>query len=244
VVVAPSYNNAGTVLAVLKDIATLGLPIIVVDDGCTDSTSRLLEGWLARGADGSPHVESVRHDRNMGKAQALLSGIGAARARGHTHAVTIDTDGQHDAASIPALLRAARRSPRALVLGSRAWKIDGCPARSTVGRRLSNLAIRWECGARIKDSQCGLRVYPIDLVVGDPSLRWTAGRFAFEAEVITRAVWAGVPIEEIEVTCRYLARDMRVSHFRPWRDSLEGVALHARLLTLSLARSRGASERE
>src|SRR5437762_336517 len=94
VVVAPTYNNAATVVGVLGRVAALGLPVIVVDDGCTDGTAKLLEEWRATNAEYSVTVEFVRHARNMGKAQAMLTGFAVAAARRHTHGATIDTDGQ------------------------------------------------------------------------------------------------------------------------------------------------------
>lgn len=243
VVVAPTYNNAATLLGILGRIVDLGLPVVVVNDGCTDGTARLLDEWHAspaRAGDSAARVEVVRHRRNMGKARALLSGFEAGAAHAYTHAVTIDTDGQLDPESIPSLLEVAQRAPTALVLGVREERIDGCPGRSLLGRRLSNLAIRLECGARVRDSQCGLRVYPLDAVVGERPPRWTGTRFSFEAEVITRLAWSGRPIQEVGVACRYLPLDIRVSHFRPWRDSVRGAGLHARLLGAAWrARRRG-----
>src|SRR6185312_8579387 len=46
VVIAPTFNNAGTVAGVLGRVASMGLPIIVVNDGSTDSTSLILRCWL------------------------------------------------------------------------------------------------------------------------------------------------------------------------------------------------------
>ena len=47
VVVAPTYNNAGTLGDILARIEALRLPIIVVDDGSTDDTAALLASWSA-----------------------------------------------------------------------------------------------------------------------------------------------------------------------------------------------------
>src|SRR5262245_19869075 len=71
VVVAPSYNNARTVLDVLRRIAGTGLPVIVVDDGCTDATFELLNRWHESERLGDA-VRVLRHPRNLGKAQGLL----------------------------------------------------------------------------------------------------------------------------------------------------------------------------
>jgi hypothetical protein len=163
----------------------------------------------------------------------LQTGCAAAASRGHSHAVTIDTDGQLDPEEIPALLAAARREPGALILGVRDETRQDYPARSRIGRRLSNLAIRLECGAAVRDSQCGFRVYPLQrLDLG----RVRAGRFGFEAEVITRAVWAGCGVVHVPVSTRYFPGAGRVTHFKPLRDTLHGVGLHGRLLLTALGR--------
>ena len=229
VVVAPSYNNGGTVARVLADVAGHGLPIIVVNDGSTDATAETLAGF--RRQFGFERVQVLTHDRNRGKAAALRTGFAAARAAGYTHALTIDTDGQHDAAFIPVLLDAARWSPDALVIGVRDDLHPDYPARSRVGRRLSNLFVRLECGLRVSDSQCGLRVYPLELL---RAARGRAGRFDYETEIITRTGWAGGRILEVPISTVYLPPGERVSHYRPWRDSLRGIALHARLLGRAL----------
>lgn len=223
VILAPTYNNAGTLREVIERIESLGLPLMVINDGSTDATREILAN----------RPGTIHHDINRGKAAALLTGFDAARAAGYTHAATIDTDGQHDPADLPSLLDASRANPAALILGARAESIDGYPAKNRLGRRLSNLAIRWQSGARISDSQCGLRIYPFDLM---QRLRVRAGRYGFEAEVITRAAWVGAPILEVPVSCQY--PPTRVSHFRPGADSLRALLMHARLLLESLRRPR------
>lgn len=231
VIVVPTYNNASTLHDILQRIAALGLPMIVVNDGSTDRTGQVLHDWLAEVKQRDLAALVLTHERNRGKAAALLTGFAAAIEQGYTHAITIDTDGQLDPEEIPLLLSAAQESPCALVLGTRDDTKHDYPARSRLGRRLSNAAIRWESGVRISDSQCGLRVYPLGLIQSVPC---RASRFAFEAEIITRAGWAGCPVIEVPVTCRYFPPGKRVSHFRPILDSVRGIALHARLLLRAL----------
>ncbi len=229
VVLAPTFNNQRTLVDVLDRVARLKLPVIVVDDGSTDGTARLLADWTQ--TEPGRDATVLRHPVNRGKAAALRTGFEHARAAGFTHAATIDTDGQLDPEAIPALLDLARRDRFALVIGRRDEKVKGQPARSRVGRRLSNLAIRCECGVVVADSQCGQRVYPLGLF---GPVRCGAGRFAFEAEVITRAAWAGCPIIEAPVPCIYQPEGERVSHFKPWLDTFHGLGLHAYLLGRAL----------
>ncbi len=228
VVVAPTFNNAGTLENILTRVRALGLPIVVVNDGSTDSTRQILGHWQARS-----QVTVLCHDRNSGKAMALQTGFAAARAAGFTHAVTIDTDGQHDPEQIPQLLETAVNHPEAIILGRRDRHANGYPARSRMGRALSNLMIRLESGVRVADSQCGLRIYPLDQTLG---ISCRAGRYGFETEILTRAAWAGVPIVQVDVNCHYLPKDQRVSHFRPVVDTLRGAAMHGRLMMGALPR--------
>lgn len=227
VVVVPTYNNAETVVGVLRRIEALGLSIIVVNDGSTDDTAERLSRWVQ----GVPIARVFTHEQNPGKAAAMLTGFQIALQAGHTHAVTIDSDGQLDPEEIPLLLDAARANPRALVLGVRSLETENYPLGSRIGRRFSNLAIFLECGRRVYDSQCGLRAYPLRLI---ECVRCRANRFGWEAEVITLAAWAGFDIVQVPVTCRYAPRGQHKSHFRTWVDTRRGLALHARLLARAM----------
>jgi uncharacterized protein (DUF2062 family) len=231
VVVTPTYNNARTLADVLGRIDALGLPIIVVNDGSTDGTSAILEQWLARPRSAAARARVVTHSVNRGKGAALRTGFAAAAADLFTHVVTMDTDGQLDVEQIPELLAAAREAPDAMILGTRDDASPDYPAKSRVGRRVSNFLVRLESGARIGDSQCGFRVYPLGLM---EIACGSANRFGFETEVLTRAAWAGAQFVEIPVTCHYPPLGQRVSHFRPWVDSWRGVPMHLRLLFRAL----------
>jgi len=227
IVIAPTFNNAGTLIDVLSRTASLGLPIIVVNDGSNDDTVLLLQRWTTS----HPDFQVITHPHNRGKAAALRTGFAAASKAGFTHAITIDTDGQHEPECIPRLLELSRQMPDAYVIGVRDVRQPGYPKKSRVGRRVSNLLIRLECGLRVADSQCGLRIYPLELVGAVPC---HANRYGFETEMITRAAWSGCRVVETSVKSHYLPIERRVSHFQPWRDSFRGAAMHIRLLVRAI----------
>lgn len=223
VVIAPTYNNARTLPDLLERLGRLPLPVIVVNDGATDDTSEILEVWTQRAS----RYCVIAHSRNRGKGAALRSGFAAAADRGFTHAVTIDTDLQHDPEEIPGLLQVASRAPRALVIGRRDRSIHGYPFRSLLGRYMNNLAIRLECGCWPGDSQSGFRIYPLELI---REVTCTSNHYEFESEIITGAVRAGYELQETSITSRYFSVGFRVSHFRPLRDTLKHVVMHVRLM--------------
>jgi uncharacterized protein (DUF2062 family) len=227
VVVAPTFDNARTLARVLDGITRAGLPTIVINDGCADGSPAILQAWEKRGAD----RVVLTHLKNQGKAAALRSGFECALKMGFTHAVAIDTDGQLDPDQIPQLLRFGRSNSTTIVVGWRDADADGYPVASRWGRRVSNLLITMESGARLYDSQCGFRVYPLKLV---KLLDCRAEGYGFEMEVLTRAAWAGLAIQQFKVSCVYHVPEGRVSHFRAWRDSLASAGLHLWLLAVSI----------
>lgn len=116
-----------------------------------------------------------------------------------------------------------------MIVGNRDMNAPDYPPKSRKGRRISNLAVRWESGAKIDDSQCGFRVYPKSVM----KLKCWAGRYGYETEVLTRAAWAGVAIVHVPVTCSYDIAGGRISHLNPTKDTLRGICMHLALLARS-----------
>lgn len=228
--IVPAFNHGASIAGVLDGLTALRLPIIVVDDGSTDDTSSRLARWA------SDHKEMVlrapRHARNSGKAAALKTGFRVAHELGATHAVSVDADWQLDPEDLPRLIATARDDPTALVLGRRAERTASSTPRWRRGRDYANLAVRMECGLRLSDSQCSLRIYPLGLV---GSIRCRSERYSFEAEVIARAAWAGCRVLDVPVLSPHHTDLSRTSHFRPWRDSLRQAGVHLALLARAVA---------
>src|SRR3954470_1296577 len=130
VIVAPTHRNGRTLPTVLAQLAALDLPAIVVNDGSDDDTAAVLAGWTE--ATKARFVET--HPVNRGKAAALMTGFDCARAHGFTHAVSVDTDLQHDMNDVPSLLALSRQHPASLILGVRPITTAGYPAASRTGR--------------------------------------------------------------------------------------------------------------
>lgn len=213
VFVVPAYQAertveqvVGSLLEVARSLPERAEPsVLVVDDGSTDSTAA-----RARAAGGAVS----RHAVNRGKGAALLTGFRAAHALGGDVAVTVDADGQHPPEE--ALKLALDAAPaEALVLSVRDLVRDGAPRASRFSNGFSNAWVSLFARRRLRDTQCGLRRYPLatTLALG---LRSTG--YELETEVIIKAVRRGVPIHQVPVRVIYPDPSERISHFDSVRD--------------------------
>jgi glycosyltransferase involved in cell wall biosynthesis len=212
-VLVPAFDAAATVGRVVAELReAVELPVIVVDDGSVDAT-----GDVARAAGASV----VRHERNRGKGAAIVTGLREAARRGMGSVVSVDADGQHPAASARAVLDGSD-DPRAIVLGVRNLARDGAPRSNRFGNAVSNFFLSGfsRPHRRLSDTQCGLRRYP---VLETLDLGTRARGYAFEAEVILRALAAGLPVVEVPVDVVYPPAGERRSHFRNVHDPVRIV---------------------
>ncbi len=209
-VLVPAFDAARTLASVVEDVrralSECSARILVVDDGSTDGTGRVASEL---------GCEVVAHDRNRGKGAALRTGLATAHARGHVVALTVDADGQHRGEDARALVLAAA-SPDALVLGVRDLVAAGAPKANRVSNGISNFFLSRFAGLPLRDTQCGLRRYPIGASL---ALGSSAEGYDFEADVLLRAVWAGLDVVEQPIRAVYPAD--RTTHFHvvrdPWR---------------------------
>jgi glycosyltransferase involved in cell wall biosynthesis len=226
-VVIPSYNPGTAVYETVRGARRFWNPVWVVVDGSTDGTAQGLQD-LARG---DPGLRVIVLPRNGGKGGAVLHGITLAAAEGYTHALTMDSDGQHPAASIPEFMARSQAQPRAVVLGVPVFDAHA-PALRVQGRKVSNWWANVETGwSGIEDSLYGFRVYPIaDLAAVMRGQRWMR-RFDFDPEAAVRLLWRGVPPVNLKAPVRYLTpEEGGVSHFNYVRDNLLLSWMHTRLM--------------
>jgi hypothetical protein len=229
VIVIPVFDESATIGRVVAAARPHG-PVLVVDDGSRDDS-----GAIA----GQAGAEVLRHRRRLGKAQALITGIAAARRRGATAVVTLDGDGQHDPAAIPVLLAAAEIAQHAVIVGNRLDGPGTLPASRRNAIRIASFFASWTSGLAARDTQSGFRVYPMALF---DEVRTRRGGFVFETEILLAALGRGWAVEEVAIAA--LPRGGERSRFRPVRDGVAiGTFLAGRVLA-RWAREAGALARE
>ncbi|MCC6599871.1 MAG: DUF2062 domain-containing protein [Crocinitomicaceae bacterium] len=223
-VLIPTYNNDKTLLGVLNDVKKWSDDIVVINDGSTDNTSSILASIEG--------IHVISNEKNSGKGIALRRGFSFCWELGYTHTVSIDSDGQHFAEDLPVFFNAIRKNPEALIVGVRNMNQLSVPGKSSFGKKFSNFWYDVETGIKLKDTQSGFRAYPLKKLV---QKKWFTRKFEFEIEVLVRAAWSGVYIEEIPVQVYYADPIERVSHFRPIHDFVRISVLNTVLVTLALA---------
>ena len=226
-VLIPSYNPGRNVYDTVREARAQWNPVWVVVDGSTDGTAAGLIEMAAQ--DDGLHVLAL--PENQGKGAAVLYGLDEAARRGYTHALCMDSDGQHPAALIPEFMACSQRAPAAMVLGVPVFDASA-PLLRIRGRKISNwwanLETLW---MGIGDSLYGFRVYPIaplrSVMRGQ---RWMR-RFDFDPEAVVRLCWGGVRPVNLPAPVKYLRTDEGgVSHFNYWRDNILLTWMHIRLM--------------
>ena len=207
-VLIPALNCVATIGAVVSGARQYVPDVLVVSDGSTDAT---VAEAMAAGA------QVVAHDRPRGKGAALLTGMRTLAAQGVRRVLTMDGDGQHLTNEIPTLLEAAAAQPGALIIGARCFEEIAVAPIKLFGNRFANRWVEIACGQALPDTQSGFRVYPLRDTL---ALHPRAHHFAFETEVLIRAVRAGMPIRSVAVRVYYPPVAERTSHFRGFVDTV------------------------
>ncbi len=225
------YDNPDTIRDVVKGLAPLGLPCLIVDDGSAAPTVAALEAVAAE----FPFVKVRTHLRNGGRGAALKTGYRWALSQGYTHALQLDADDQHDPSSAPAFLAASRQHPEALVLGDPIFE-DDAPRSRLYGRLISRFWVwvnSWSFD--VNDPLCGMRCVPLAATVALLDRQQLGDFMEFDPELTVRLQWAEVPIENVPTRVRYF--EGGVSHFKMVRDNLRLTRCFARLFFEMLLRS-------
>ena len=226
-VIIPTYNNDKTLETVIRDVQNYTDAIIIVNDGSTDNTSRILNHY--------GHFHILSHENNRGKGLALRTGFTFAINKGFRYAITIDSDGQHFPADLPEFVTWIEKDPDSLIVGARNMTQSGVPGTSSFGHKFSIFWFRVETGLKIPDVQSGFRLYPLDKI---KDIRFYTTRFEFEVEILVRAAWKGIKILSIPVNVYYPPKEERVTHFRKFRDFTRVSIVNTVLVFMALFRFR------
>jgi len=219
----PVYRHGITACSLAKQLASTGLPVIVVDDGNDAETQALLAECAAK----TPGVALIRLKKNSGKGAAMAKGFEKAAELGLTHALQVDADGQHDIGKAAFFLEESANHPDMIVCGYPEFD-ETAPRGRVNGRKISNFwAAVVTLSTELKDVLCGFRVYPVDASLRITRNPFLDKRMGIDAEILVRLYWKKVFPVFHPIKVSYPADG--VSNFRMVRDNIRISLMFSRL---------------
>jgi glycosyltransferase involved in cell wall biosynthesis len=222
-IIIPTYNNEKTLEGIISGTISITKEIIVVNDGSTDSTDKILRKYN--------FLKIISYPINKGKGYAIRKGFERAFADGYDYAITIDSDGQHFPDDIYRFLEKIKEEPDTLIVGDRNLRNENLSGGSSFANRFSNFWFKFLTGTRLNDTQTGYRLYPVKSL---GNLKYFTRKYEFELEVLVRAAWRRIKITSIPVKVFYPSKEERISHFRPFKDFARISILNTVLVIIAL----------
>jgi glycosyltransferase involved in cell wall biosynthesis len=188
-VVIPAFNEAARIRRVVTAVrGQVDADVLVVDDGSRDATAS-----EARAAG----AIVATHPVNLGYGSALQTGYRYAIRHDYQAVLQLDADGQHDPASIPALLQALQDHD--VVVGSRFLHPESYrpPLSRRLGMTLFGAIASWLSGQRLTDPTSGFQA------ISRPALEFYAhDRWPHDypdADVLAMVARSGLRLAEVPV---------------------------------------------
>jgi glycosyltransferase involved in cell wall biosynthesis len=218
--IVPAYNEAATIAEVLERVEALDFDkqIVVVDDGSTDDTPRLLEEWARRNS------TSVVRQENRGKGAAIRAAIPLLDG---DITVIQDADLEYDPADVPELIEPIRRGAADVVFGSRLS--GGRPQRAylfwhLVGNRFLSLLTNVLYNTTLSDMETGYKAFRTEVL---RSLDLREDDFAVEPEITAKVCKRELRVYELPIS--YYGRSYAEGKKITWRDGFKAMFVLVRV---------------
>jgi glycosyltransferase involved in cell wall biosynthesis len=210
IALVPAYEPSETLIPLLASLKENGFETIVVDDGSGEKFKAIFEK-------AAEFATVLVHPVNRGKGAALKTGLKhiGETAPADSVIVTLDADGQHSVEDAGKVIAAAGENKGSLILGSRGFDKD-VPARSKFGNGITRFVYRLTTGAKVFDTQTGLRAFSYSLI---PLLLTIKGdRYEYEMNMLLECPRQHISIHEVRIKTIYFDNNAG-SHFKAFRDS-------------------------
>jgi glycosyltransferase involved in cell wall biosynthesis len=188
----PARNESKHLLRVIDRISEFVDHILVIDDGSTDDSPDLLKQ--------RPAVKVIRHPTNLGYGKSLIDAFGHAQENGFDWVLTMDADGQHEAADIPDFIQQIQTDQFDLISGSRylAHRNEddiAPPDRRDINKRITKI-VNTTLGLSITDAFCGFKAHRTKCMI---DLQLTEFGYAFPLQLWPRVAEHRLKLVELPV---------------------------------------------
>jgi glycosyltransferase involved in cell wall biosynthesis len=225
-VIVPVFNERNTVAEIVRRMREVRLPgglqleIIMVDDGSSDGSDRILSAL----EDSTVHV--VQHKHNQGKGAAIATGIG--KVTGDLVLIQ-DADLEYDPQDWPLLLAPVLSGEARVVYGSRFGAEHGASLTAAgrgnmmrlhlVGNKLLSMATSVLYRTKLTDMETCYKLFDRRVLDG---MKLRAKKFDFEPEITAKVLKQGIRIHEVPIT--YAGREFHEGKKITWRDGFAALA--------------------
>ncbi len=215
-ILMPVYNEEATLASAVSRVLAVGYPcdleLVVVDDGSSDASPKILAGFE------DPRVSVHTHPRNAGKGAAIDTAVRVATG---DYVIMCDADLEYAPEEIPSLLAPVLSGDATVVYGSRSFGSHNAYSYLYVlGNRGVTLAANVLFNVYISDLETCFKLLPTQLW-RDLDVR--SRGFGMEAEVTGKLLRRG--IRPYEVPISYRARSREEGKKLTWRDGVEAIAI-------------------
>jgi dolichol-phosphate mannosyltransferase len=233
----PAYNEEAALPQLLESFkcqmhsAGYEGRVVVVDDGSTDGTGRIVQEWSS-----VLRIDLIRHEVNTGLGKTIEDGLRRAAELAHADDViiTMDADNTHSPSLIPAMVRGIQQGHDVVIAsryrrGSKVLGLSWMRQLMTYGARFL-YQMRFPIPG-VRDYTCGFRAYSAGALqrafVAYEQELVTEPNFVCMAEILLKLRGMHLKMVEVPMILRY-DRKVGSSKMSVGRTALESLALIAR----------------
>lgn len=201
-ILIPVYNEEKTIERLLKKVNEISIldvekEIIVIDDGSTDRTSKLIEKLHKEGK-----IILIKHDSNQGKGAAIRSGLNHATG---DYTIIQDADLEYDPADIASLLTPIIEKKTEVVYGTRLRRLPNFKRDERtirffihyIGNKMLSIITSVFYGQWITDMETGYKLIPTKVM---KTLKLNSTGFEMEPEITAKLLKKRYRIYEVSIS--------------------------------------------
>lgn len=230
-IVVPCFENHAAKLENTLNQIKQHIPnLIVVDDGSSTKNAEKIKAITKKNGG-----VLVINKQNGGKGSAIKLGLRKAYQLNFTHAIQIDSDGQHDISAIDKIINVSKKYPDHLISGRPVYD-ESIPLGRKLGRYLTHVWVWIETlSLEIVDSMCGFRAYPLKNTLDILKSPNIGNRMDFDPEVMVKYYWGYRKVKFFPIKVVY--PDDGLSYFNVLNDNWLITKMHTKLFFGMLIRS-------
>ena len=217
-IIIPVHNEEQYVKKVLEKVLAVPLTcekeIIVINDGSTDNTEKILEELVKKN-----NLKLFKHQKNLGKGSAIKTGI--TESTGNLIIIQ-DADLEYNPRDIPTLLEKINKDTAAVYGNRDTKKWPKREYRYVLGAKILTMIINLLYGSKLKDVYTGYKLFNAEKIDINLLKNLKSTGFEFEAEVTCKILSNGGKI--VEVPIEYIPRNKKEGKHIGLKDAFKGFS--------------------